>query len=511
MSVDADLNAGLITSDAAKLKRREIQEEISFYGAMDGAAKFVRGDAIASIVIIFINMIGGTVVGVLQQNMSFTKALSTYLFLSIGEGLVAQISALLVSLAAGILVTKSTEQISLPFAKYPLIARIAAAISLCIGIVPGIPTLPFLSIAVCLWWVLRFVASDAKGEVEVDGAAIEFHPLKLEIGYGLIQFARDVMPAQIQLLRNKILETRGVQIPQVQIVDHANLGMNQYRFAIREVVVASGTLIPERYMRINQSEKKSSLESNFSDVTDPPKPSARPSIDNQEDMVLHDQVFDNYVTWSVKQTHDSYSTAQVFYAQLVYILNKHLHQLICLDELNRLLSNLGASHARLVQEIVPARVSRTTIKHVVQQLLRERLSVKDMAMILEAIADSNETNPAAMVEYVRKYIAQQICATFSQLGKLYVHKLSNGWIELCEKHLFNNGKGYSLTLGVIATQELIAAALKIESGVLLAPSNLRQHIADIIIRSGNFVPVLSYPEVAEGVRVEEMGAIADPA
>jgi flagellar biosynthesis protein FlhA len=509
MSVDADLNSGVLTLEGARAKRREIQAEVNFYGAMDGAAKFVRGDAIAAIVIVFINLIGGTVVGVVQQNMQFTKALSTYMFLSIGEGLVAQISALLVSLAAGILVTKSTEKISIPFERYPYIAQIAAVVSLCVAIVPGIPTFPFLAIAVLLWCIPLYTQQSSTEEEIVP---TEFQVLKIEVGYGLIEFARDTMPQQIKLIRDRILETRGIQIPQIQIIDQSALKMYQYKFAVRELVVAEGTVIPGRYMRLRANDHAQQV---LKDNAPKKQEAQQRSVldENTEDVVVEDSVFGSHAIWSVDEQQGMYSAAQVFYAQIMHVLSKHLHELVCMEELDQLLSRLSPSHNKLLQEVVSSKTSRTTVKHVVRQLLRERLSVKDIAMVIEGIADGLGDDTLGLTEAVRKHMARTICTGFLHNGKLHVHKLSPGWVDLCEKRLYSNGggKGHSLSLGLVNSQAFIGAALEVQDGVIVAPSNLRPHLADLLIRAGHFVPILSYAEIAEGIVVHEVGILKGPA
>ena len=418
MSIDADLNAGLISETDARRRRSEIEREADFYGAMDGASKFVRGDAIAGVVIIFINIVGGLIIGVLQQGMDITDAARNYTLLTIGDGLVTQVPALIISTAAGMLVTRSTsssnlgQDITEQLFVQPKAIGTAAAILFFFALIPGMPKVSFLLIAAgagLLAWRLVKAAPTAQESAEAEAAppsAIEtvdlllpLDPLEIEVGYGLIGYV-DVAQGgellqRIKSLRRQLAVEMGFVIPAIHIRDNLQLKPNQYTVILKGVEIARGELLPGHWLALT------------SDKTPRVK-----GIETKE------PAFGLPAVWIAEKEKESVQArgvvvvdpATVVTTHLTEIVKAHADELLGRQEVQSLIDNLAKTHPRVIEELIPKVVSAGTLHRVLQRLLRERISIRDLLTVLETLADYAPLtkNLDILTGYVRQALARTI-------------------------------------------------------------------------------------------------------
>lgn len=425
MAIDADLNAGLITQEQAQARRKEVTAESDFYGSMDGASKFVRGDAIAGIIILFINLIGGFIIGMAQHGLSFSESVQTYTLLSIGDGLVAQIPALLLSVAAALMVTRSadespiSDQINLQVLSNPQPLAISAGIMALIGVIPGMPNLAFLSLAAITgggaWWLMKRQKAESERPAVAAEESVSKPPelgwddvqqvdtLGLEIGYRLIPMVDTAQGGQllerIKGVRRKLSQELGFLIPSVHIRDNLDLGANQYRLSMMGVVLGSGDVYPDRDLAINSGQV-------YGEVNG---------------IKTKDPTFGLDAVWISKQDRDQAQTlgytvvdaGTVIATHLSQILQDNADELLGLEEVQQLLDRLKSTSGKLVEEVTKD-VAIAVIVQVLQNLLRERVPVRDMRTILEAILEKSAVTKDAhqLTQHVRaalgKFILQNI-------------------------------------------------------------------------------------------------------
>lgn len=400
MAIDADLNAGLITEEEAKRRRKELERESSFYAAMDGSSKFIRGDAIAALVILFLSLIGGLIVGIAIRGMDFTTALQTYTILSIGEGLASQIPALLLSTAAGVLTTKMSSQENLgeaitgEFFKRPKALLFSAGVLGFIGLIPGLPTVPFLIMAGTLTGLYYFINQSLKEKElkELEELAKEKvkekeekeeeiipqpDPITLEIGYALIPMVDESqggeIPKKVKNLRKQLAKEYGVIIPLMHIRDNLRLKPNEYRILIKGIEIDKYELMPGHYLAVDLGGAKEKIEG----------------------IETYDPAFKIKAFWI---TEDKREEAQrlgymvvdgdtVLITHLSEIIKRNLHELLTRNEVMELVELLSKKYPKVVKEIVPEQVPISVLHRVLQNLLREGIPVNDLLTILETIAD----------------------------------------------------------------------------------------------------------------------------
>jgi flagellar biosynthesis protein FlhA len=430
MAIDADLNSGLIDQTEAKRRRLEVSQEAEFYGSMDGASKFVRGDAVAGLLILFINLIGGMAIGILQHGLSFSDAGRIYSLLTIGDGLVAQIPSLLLSTAAAIMVTRVSssedmgQQVNRQMFASPKALAVSAAIIIAMGLVPGMPHVSFLSLgllaaggAYWIWYRQNKVKVEAQQEVarqqdllpsqksqEVkelgwdDVTPVDM--VGLEVGYRLIPLVDrnqgGQLLARIKGVRKKLSQEMGFLMPSVHIRDNLDLLPNAYRLTLMGVSVAEAEVYPERELAINPGQVFGSL--NGIAAKDPAFGLEAVWIDvNQRDQAQ-----------SLGYTVVDAST--VVATHLNQVLHKHAHELLGHEEVQQLLQNLAKSSPKLAEELVPGLISLSSLLKVLQTLLQEQVPVRDIRTIAEAIANvgGKSQDPAAMVAAVRVSLARAI-------------------------------------------------------------------------------------------------------
>jgi len=418
MSIDADLNAGLITDAEARRRRQEIEYEANFYGAMDGASKFVRGDAIAAIVILFVNIVGGLIIGALQQGMPIADAARNYTLLTIGDGLVTQVPALIVSTAAGILVTRTTgendlgEQMREQAFGQPRAMAISAIILFTFGLIPGMPKFAFMAVAfltaAIAWNLLRHEKPKREVATEVEAAPVSepqtlvtaVDPLGIEVGYGLIPLVDASQGGEllhrIKALRKQMASEMGFILPSVHIRDNLQLKPNEYRVLIKGVEVARGELLAGYHLAI---------------VTEEPGPEIK-GIRTKE------PAFGLPAIWIPDEERERAQAAGLVVVDSVTVITTHLTELVKnhIDELlgrmevQSLLDGLANLYPKLVEDLVPKVVPINVLQKVLQRLLRERVSIRDLPTILETLADyvGMTKNADILVGYVRQALGRSI-------------------------------------------------------------------------------------------------------
>lgn len=423
MAIDADLSAGLIDEATAKQRRRELEIETNFFGAMDGAAKFVRGDAIAGLLITFINIIAGMIIGIVQQGISFQEASTTYTLLTVGDGLVSQVPSLIVSTASGMLVSKAGSDVSTDKAlftqlgSYPSAIGMSAFLMLCFTLLPEIPKLPFLLISAILGY-LAFVITKCeekaveqakqqeqeapKSDEEEIADNLKMENIKIELGIGLLSLMKEDAPiniiSKIKILRKEMALDMGFIIPQVRIKDNFQNDNNQFSIKIKDLLVIKGNVYPDKYMIVNGAH----------DV----------DIDGINDK---DPYFNIDVVWIDETKKDDaeesgynlIDPASVIITSLSQVLQTHIHEIFSYSDTTVLLDQMDDAHQKLLKDIVPSQISVTLIQRVLQDLLSEGVSIKDLGTIVEGIAEVSAyvKSPAQIIEHVRTKLKRQITSS----------------------------------------------------------------------------------------------------
>jgi flagellar biosynthesis protein FlhA len=430
MAIDADLNAGLIDETEARRRREEISRQADFYGAMDGSSKFVKGDAIAALIITFINIIGGIFIGVVQKGLPFSQAVSTYTILTVGEGLVSQIPSLVVSTAAGIMVTHSAGStqmgtvVASQMTKHPRAMWIAAGVLALFSIVPGLPMLPFLSLATVLALLARSASAAEKKRAQSAVSALatpkaesptstdpmkdllQIDPIELEVGYALIPLVDERQGGdlldRISMLRKQAAVELGILIPPVRIRDDIRLPSNEYVIKLRGSEMARGEVMPRFLMALNTGAVISPIEG--IDAVDPSfgMPARWVATNRRADAEAYGYVVVEPST--VVATH------------LMEVLKANAAELLGRQDVQEMVETLKKTHPALVDDIVPAKISLGTLHRVLQRLLRERIPIRDLVTILEALGDSAETtkDPEALTEHVRRSLSNVIARLYAE-------------------------------------------------------------------------------------------------
>ena len=535
MAIDADLNAGLIDEKAARERRKALEDESGFFGAMDGASKFVRGDAIAGLLVVFINIIGGIIIGVAQQSLSFGEAARTYTVLTVGDGLVTQVPALIVSTAAGLLVSKAgvsgaaDKALIKQFSGYPQALGMASAVMFVLALLPGIPMIPFLALsggAGALAWQAhkqkrQKAVADARAAAAPAGApgapaaeepiasALKIDDLKIELGYALLPLVngpdgQDRLTDQIKALRRQLAIEMGFVMPAVRILDNVQLEANTYVIKIKEVDAGSGKIWPNQFMVMDPAGNQVGV----------------PGIHTTE------PTFGLPATWvdaSLKEEaslkgYTVVDAATVLSTHLTELLKNNMSDLLSYGEVQKLLKELPKEQSELVKDIVPTQVTISGIQRVLQLLLAERISIRDLSTILEGIADALafSRNPATMVEHVRARLARQICAqNTSHSGYLPLIALSAKWEQAFAESLVGSGEERSLAMQPSKLSEFMAAvrdaferaAREGEAPVLVTSAGIRPFVRSLVERFRSQTTVLSQAEIHPRARLKTVGSV----
>ena len=534
MAIDADLSAGLIDEKTAKERRKALEDESGFFGAMDGASKFVRGDAIAGLLVVFINVIGGIIIGVAQQGLGFAEAAHSYTLLTVGDGLVTQVPALIVSTAAGLLVSKAgvsgaaDKALITQFSGYPQALGMSAAVMLLLSVLPGIPMLPFLALgggAAALAWQSRnkrraAAAKEAETAPPADPAAaaaseepissaLKIDDLKIELGYALLPLVNgpdgtDRLTEQIKALRRSLAIEMGFVMPAVRILDNVQLEANSYVIKIKEVDAGTGRVWPNQYM-----------------VMDP--------AGNQVDIPgIHttEPTFGLPATWVDAGLKEEASlkgytvvdAATVLSTHLTELLKGNMSDLLSYGEVQKLLKELPKEQGELVKDIVPNQINVSGIQRVLQLLLAERISIRDLSTILEGIADALafSRNPATIVEHVRARLARQICAQNTSLnGYLPLIALSAKWEQAFAESIIGQGEDRTLAMAPSKLSEFMTAvrdrfeqaAREGEAPVLVTSAAVRPFVRSLVERFRSQTSVMSQAEIHPRARLKTVGSI----
>jgi flagellar biosynthesis protein FlhA len=528
MAIDADLSAGLIDEQEARRRRRQLEEESSFYGAMDGAAKFVRGDAIAGLLITFINLVGGLIIGVGQMGVSFAQAAHSYTLLTVGDGLVSQIPALVVSTAAGLLVAKAgvsdrTDRALFgQLSAHPRALATTSGLLALLAILPGLPFLPFLLLSGTsggLAWHLgrraqaRAIAAEAEAAVGVPAeepvsTALAMDPLRLELGYGLLPLIGEAggprLTDQIKALRRQLAGELGFVMPPVRIQDNIQLPANIYVVKLKEIETGRGELRPSQLLVMNPKGDRIALAGE--ETTEPTF--GLPAMWIGESL-REEAGFRGYTV---------VDPATVLTTHLTEIIKDNLPELLTYAATQKLLDELAKDYQKLIDDLVPGRISTGGVQRVLQALLAERISIRDLALIVEAISEAAvaSQNTIVITEHVRARLARQISnANTAEAGYIPILTLSPDWEQAFAEALIGQGDNRQLAMAPSRLQAFITRlreafeqhALRGELPVLVTSPVVRPYVRSIVERFRPATVVLSQNEIHPKARIRTLGQL----
>jgi flagellar biosynthesis protein FlhA len=527
MAIDADLSSGLINEQQARERRKALEDESAFFGAMDGASKFVRGDAIAGLLIVFINSIGGIIIGMVSHGMSFADAGKTYTLLTVGDGLVTQIPALIISVAAGLLVTKAgidgaaDKALAKQLASYPIALGVVAACALGVGVLPGMPLIPFWTLAAAsgtLAWRLRqsnkaaaaaAAAPPAAAPVEeTPASSLAMDDIRVELGFSLLPLINDVqgrrLTDQIKALRKTLAQEYGFVMPSVRILDNVQLAPDRYAIRVREMDVGEGRLKLGALMAMDPSGAGVGL---------PGEPVKEPAFGLDamwiDERMREEASFRGYTV---------VDPATVLATHLTELIKEHMAELLTFAEVKKLIKDLPKDTQTLLDDVAPAHVSWSGVQRILQNLLRERISIRDLSSIVEAIAEAAPAmhDLVQITEHVRGRLARQICYQYRNgEGALAIVTLSPPWEQAFAEALIGEGQNRQLALAPSKLHEFVAdirgafekAAQMGETPVLLTSPGIRPFVRSLIERFRPSTAVMSQAEVHAKVRLKAMGAV----
>ena len=529
MAIDADLSSGLINEKEARRRRSRVSREADFYGSMDGASKFVRGDAVAGILIMLVNIIGGFIIGVWQNGMPLEAALSNYTLLTIGEGLVAQIPALIISTAAGIIVTRSADEknfgheISGQFLNYPKAFYVSSGVLFAFGLIPGLPHLAFFLLSGAAYMGGR-MAKESAQVVEDDlmtlpapseagesgdqaGAIRPLDMLELEVGYGLVPMVDAAQEGEllerIRSIRRQYAQKMGFVVPPVHIHDNLQLKPHEYNILIKGAKVGGGEMAGQ-YLAMDSGAVSMPVEGIR--TTEPvfglPAIWIRPELKEQAQLAGYTVV----------------DSTTIIATHISEIIRKHSYEMVGRQELQQLLDNLSASFPKVVEELVPNLLNLGTVLRVVKNLLREGVSIRDLRTVLETLADYGGLNkdPYTPTEFVRQGLGRSIVEQYKRDDDtLCLISLDRRVEEVVAEAIQPSDQGSYLAIEP-NTAQLILSGVRQEmekfnqigtQPVLLASPSIRRHVKKLTER---FVPnlvVLSHNEVPSGIKIQSLGVV----
>ena len=533
MAIDADLNAGLITEDEARTRRKDVSRESDFYGAMDGASKFVKGDAIAGLVIVTVNLVAGMAIGVLQQGMSFGNAVSHFSILTVGDGLAAQLPALLISTATGILVTRSGSDSDLgkditgQLIAQPRAPMMAGGLIIGMGLIPGLPKLPFFIVGGIVFLIGRTLKGQAadralqtKAQAALDTqaalpapgdaavGALGVDPLELAIGFGLVPLvdtqSGGALLARVGVVRRQLAADLGIVIQPVRIHDDAALQSHEYSIRVRGSDVARGRIIPGHRLAINPG--GAVLDIAGIPTTEPAF--GLPAVWIEDGARAEAEALGYTVV-------DSES---VIVTHLTETIRRHVDELLTRQETKKLIDTLKEQNAAVVEEIIPDRLGLGEVQRVLQQLLREGVPIRDLGTILETIGDraSVTRDPLLLAEYARQALGRTITSGFlDESSTLRAISLDPLLEQEVAEALSVTSEGEFLAMDPTRAQALVQALAghvdrATASGlrpVLICSSRVRRHLRRLLEHAFPQLPVISYNEIVTGVRVETTGMV----
>lgn len=526
LAIDADLNAGLLTREESKARREEVREEADFYGSMDGASKFIRGDAIAGIMILFINIIGGLFIGTLQHGLPITEALKNYTLLTIGDGLVAQIPSLLMSTSVAILVTRMSKSVNMGqqvvkqvFAE-PKVLGVTATVLGLVGVIPGMPNVVFLTLAAICGGVAYLSAQKVKRGATPARDAVpatppapqelgwddvqQEDPIGLEVGYRLIPLVDakqgGELMARIKGVRKKLTQEMGFLIQPVHIRDNLELAPGAYRLTLHGVPIASGQIYPDRDLALNPGRVFGTIEG----------------------IATKDPTFGLDAVWIERGARDHAQTlgytvvdpSTVIATHLSQIVKDHAHELLGFDETQQLLNALAKSAPKLVEDLTPKLLPLSVIVKVLQLLLGERIPIRNLRSIAEALAENGarSQDPVALASQVRVALSRQIVQEINGLDpELPVLTLAPALERVLQDSLQGGGAvlepGLAERMHKSLSDQVQKQAKQGQPAVLLVPSPLRPLLAKFTRQSLPDLHVLAYNEVPDSKQIRLIGAV----
>lgn len=532
MSIDADLNAGMINEQQAKERRSKIEKEADFYGAMDGASKFVKGDAIASIIIVLINLIAGFIVGMVYHGMTAMESLETYAILTIGDGLVSQIPALLISVAAGIIITRAAsegnmaEDLAKQMLRYPKLLYIVAGTVALLGLatpIPLITTIPYAFVLAFAGYRLQNNLNRKQQEEEllVEEKHIEevrspesvisllhVDPIEFEFGYGLIPLADtqqggDLLDRIIMIRRQCALEM-GLIVPVIRIRDNIQLKPNEYVIKMKGNMVARGELLLHHYLAMSPGFDDDSVT----------------GIETQE------PAFGLPALWIDEATKERAEMAgytvvdppSVVATHLTEVIKKYAHELIGRQETKALIESVKESYSALVDELIPSILSVGDVQKVLSKLLKEKISIRDLVTIFETLADYGKftKDPEVLTEYVRQSLSRQITQQYASLSEpLKVITVSPAVEKKIAEAVQQSDQGSYLAMDPASSQAIYQRLTEqvnrlVQSGqqpIILTSPSIRMYLRQLLERSLQDIPVISYSELEPSIEVQSVGVV----
>jgi flagellar biosynthesis protein FlhA len=531
MSIDAELNSGLINEAEAKQRRRQLQRETEFYGAMDGAIKFTQRDAVAAIIITAINVVAGLAIGLIQYGMGVMDALQTFSVLTIGDGLVTTIPALLVSVSGGLITTRAAsesnlgEDVSGQLLSNPRPVAIGAGVMLAFAMIPGLPKTAFLLLAAVMGGIAYISKTKQKKEhrqaeeqallqkkastqPEKMEALLKVDPLGVEVGYSLIRLVDakqggDFL-SRVRAIRRQIATELGVIVPPIHITDNLQLGPKEYSILLKGVQIARGEINVDHVLAITGGEVREQLQGTA--TTDPtfglPSVWIKPTEKDRAQMAGYTVV----------------DPTTVIATHLSEVIKSHVHELLGRQETKSLLDHLNETHPKLIEETVPKVLTLGDVQKVLQNLLKERLSIRDLTTIMESLADFGTVtkDPDLLSEYVRQSLARSICRSVqNDRSELVVFTVSPELEQSIVKGLTHTEKGTYLILEPKIVEDIVHKVHSTVQGsvarartIVLTSANVRLHLKRLTERILPSLVVLSHNEIPPNVKVISMGMIA---
>lgn len=533
MAIDSDLSSGLITEEDAKIKRAELQQESTFFGAMDGAAKFVRGDAIAGLLITFINLIGGIIIGTTVKDLSLAEAADNYTLLSIGDGLVSQIPALIVSVAAGLLVSKAGVEGSADvalldqFGRYPRATAMTSGLIMAIGLIPAMPFMPFAMLSLVTGGLsymsfqrLKVIAEtkaadDAMKNIAAKPAedpiskSLAMDIIRLELGYALLPLVHGSehsvkLPDQIKGLRRQLAEEMGYILPSVRIQDNLQLPASTYAVKIKEIEAGRGDVRPGMLLCMDPTGEP---------ITLPGEATVEPTfglpamwIDQRYREEAHFKGYTVVDATTVVTTH------------ITEIIKENMADLLSYTETQRLLDELPKDYQKLVGDVIPSQLSVGGLQRILQNLVNERISIRDLPTILEGVAEATTytKNVMMITEHVRSRLARQLCeSNINSHGHVPLITLSPKWEKNFSDSLIGDRDDRQLAMAPSMLQDFITAVRQVfdkfaqtgESPVLLTSPLIRPFVRSVIERFRPQTAVMSQNEIHPKAKIKTVGQI----
>ncbi|MGV1099951.1 flagellar biosynthesis protein FlhA [Thiovibrio sp. JS02] len=536
MAIDADLNAGLINEAEAKRRRSEISRQSEFYGAMDGASKFVRGEAVASLVIMVINILGGLFIGAVLENMRVGQAATTYTLLTIGDGLVSQIPALVISTSAGIIVSRAASDVSMgkefmqQFGMQPQALAVSSGIIFLFGLIPGLPHLPFIILGIAMGAISLLAfrkgaeATEAKnveeekkkkeaaapppGSPETVESLLPLDILQLEVGYGLIPLVDESQEGdlleRIRAIRRQFAMDMGMIIPPLHVRDNLQLKPDEYVLLLKGVEVTRGEIMMGHLLAMDSGMAKRKIEG---------IPTMEPA-------------FQLPALWIGQEKKDEAQVAgytvvdpsTVIATHLTEVLRTHADELLGRQDAQKLLDNLAKTHPKVVEELVPHLLTLGAVQKVLQNLLRERVSIRDLLTICETLADFSPMgkDPDILTEYVRQKLARSIVGAYTdEQGTLSVITLSTQVEDMVRESIQKSEQGAFLNLEPNLAQRILASTKDLVEKVsgegyqpiIVCAPIVRRHFRRLMERFMPHVMVLSHNELTTQTKLQSLGTV----